>query len=248
MSESAELIYFAKDDWGELRVFDDGQRRLLSFGPGDEQSACLKADPARLVFSYTQAMLLALLFSEPRKALCLGLGAGSLATALHKHCKGIKITAVELRQSVIEIAKDFFYLPQGKRLLLHCADAQDFVAQDNASYDLILSDLYTAQGLAGIQSEPEFLSQSAARLKAEGLLVINCWRQHQRQDGLLEQLARHFAEIRGCETADGNWLLFAFKQPPLQSQQELRRQAESWSQRLGYSLSKYLKQLEAYQP
>ena len=116
MSINGQLIYFSQDPFGELRVFDDGAVRTLSFAAGNEQSACLKADPGKLLFEYTQVMLLGLLFAEPRKVLCLGLGAGSLATALHRHCKQAKITAVELRQAVIDVAENYFYLPRGKRL------------------------------------------------------------------------------------------------------------------------------------
>ena len=245
MSLDGQLIYCAQDPYGELRVFDDGTTRTLSFGPGNEQSACLKAKPDQLLYEYTQAMLLALLFCAPRKVLCLGLGAGSLVTTLQHHCKGMRFTAVELRQAVIDIARDYFYLPQGKRVTIHCGDAADFVATDTGHYDLIFSDLYTALGLAPVQLQTDFLRQTAARLKPDGLLVINCWREHQRnEDTLLASLSELFVDLRSCPTGDGNWILFAARWPLESRPKQLRQAAEDWSDRLKFSLLRHLRQLE----
>lgn len=241
-----QLLYFAQDAHGELRVLDDGTRRLLSFGPGDEQSACLKADPAQLLFEYTQAMLLALLFCEPRKVLCLGLGAGSLLTALQKQFKGIKITAVELRQAVIDIACDYFWLPRSKRIQLHCADAFDFVAADSTTYDLVFCDLYTVEGASPLQRQQDFLAACARRLKPEGLLVLNCWRDFRHDAQILETLSGIFADIRVCATSDGNWVILAAAWQLPGSPASLRTAAQAWSQKLGYSLNKHLNQLERH--
>ena len=247
MPDDGELIYYTRDPYGELKVLDNGHRRTLSFGPGDEQSACLKADPALLLFDYTQVMLLALLFRPFRKVLCLGLGAGSLVTALQRHCKGTKITVVELRQAVIDIALNYFYLPSSKRVQLHCGDAEDFVVQASERYDLIFSDLYTSQGLSPLQLKPSFLSSCAERLKPDGLLVINCWREHQHAEaGLLQSLEGLFTDIRLCPTADGNWVIFASRSLLEPNPNALREAARQWSQTLGFSLLKHLKNLNIH--
>ncbi|MFC6671402.1 hypothetical protein [Marinobacterium aestuariivivens] len=55
-------LHRAYDDWGPVRVIEDGPRRYLSFGYGGEQSCIDCENPALPVFEYVQAMLLALLY------------------------------------------------------------------------------------------------------------------------------------------------------------------------------------------
>ncbi len=234
------LIACVRDEHGEIRVFDNGQRRLLSFGPGDEQSACLKQDPYFLLFDYTQAMLLGLLFQAPRKVLCLGLGAGSLIKALHRHVKGVKITGVELRQAVIDTAQQFFYLPASRRISLHCADAAEFLQQETGAYDLIFCDLYSLDGVSPLQGETAFLQSCSAHLKPGGWLILNGWRTHQHSEELLAPVQKCFSEVRSLNTPEGNWILFA-GQTPLATGNKLYQQARDWSDRLGYDLVPYLK-------
>lgn len=240
------LIACIRDEQGEIRVFDNGERRLLSFGPGDEQSACLKSDPYFLLFDYTQAMLVALLFQAPRKVLCLGVGAGSLIKALHRHVKGLKITGVEYRQAVIDIAEAYFYLPQSARIVLHCADAADYLRQDFGAYDLIFCDLYSVDGVSPLQGDRAFLQSCSERLKPGGWLVLNGWRTHQHSDDLLGPVQSIFSEVRSLTTPEGNWILFA-GQTPLATSNKLYQQARDWSDKLGYDLVPYLKHSQIVQ-
>jgi len=241
MSSVGHLLFSGQDSWGEVLVYDNGARRLLGFGPEDEQSACLKSDPGLLLFEYTQAMLLGLLYASPRKVLCLGLGAGSLVTALLTHCKGVKITAVELRPLVLDLAQRYFYLPRSKNLHLQTCDAAEFVAQDSGHYDLIFCDLYTATGASLLQSEAEFLSACRARLKPTGLFVLNSWRQEkQPSQTYLDLLKRVFPSLGVCLTSEGNWV-FLGKTLPFPDSPALKDQAQQWSRQLGFSLVKHLR-------
>ena len=56
-------VYCCYDEYGPLRVFDDGPYRYLTFGEGGEQSRIDMNNRAHPVYEYTQAMLLALLFT-----------------------------------------------------------------------------------------------------------------------------------------------------------------------------------------
>lgn len=242
------LLYQLTDTEGVIQVWDNGERRLLSFvdtpdleKPGlDEQSACLLSAPERLLFDYTQAMMVGLLLQVPRKALCLGLGAGSLVKALLAVQKRCQVVAVEKRQAVIEIAQQYFFLPACERLELHCADAEDFLATERRAYDLIFSDLYTAQGVAELQATPDFLRACRAHLKPGGWLVINGWREHQGKASMLPAVKAIFSEVLSLNTPEGNWIVFAGQQP-LGQGRKLHTLASSYSQQLGYELWPYYK-------
>lgn len=81
MSEE-RLLVEERDEYGVIRVIESGDYRFLEFGDGVEQSCVFMPDPAWLEYDYTRAMLLGgLCHSQPRRALFLGFGAGSLTQA-----------------------------------------------------------------------------------------------------------------------------------------------------------------------
>lgn len=241
MSSLGSLLYQGQDAWGELRVYDNGARRLLAFGHGDEQSACLKSEPELLLFEYTQAMLLGLLLAPPHKVLCLGLGAGSLVNALFRHFKGINLTAVELRPEVVKLAKRYFYLPSHKDLQIHISEASAFIIRDNSHYDLIFCDLYTAEGAASQHSERQFLEACQARLQPEGVFVLNSWHatktHNQVEIALLKSL---YPALGVCLTREGNGILFG-RFLPFPEIPQLKAKAQDLSRHLGFSLVKHLR-------
>lgn len=237
------LLFDTYDSYGEIRVLEQGEKRLLSFGPGDEQSAGLKKNPAALVFDYTQAMLLSLLFREPKKVLLLGLGAGSLATCLHQHYARSQLTVVELRQHVIDVAYRYFGLPRSKRLQVICGEALETLQGLKGQYDIIFSDIYLQEGMHHSQRNAVYIAACRQHLKPDGILVTNCWREHQEDNDVLNLMQQHFAAVNTCTTPDNNWLLFA-SQAPFEVQNSHKENAKQLSKQLGYSLNKHLKRFQ----
>lgn len=237
------MIFETYDSYGEVRVVEQGAKRLLGFGPGDEQSACLKANPAALVFDYTQAMLLSLLYTDPHKVLLIGLGAGSLATCLHTHFSACQITAIELRQSVIDVAYRYFGLPRSKRLRVICEEGLTGVNGVNKKQDLIFSDIYLHEGMHSNQRNHAYIQRCRELLKPTGILVTNCWREHQEDNEVLDLLTANFNHVSACNTHDHNWLLFASSHPFTKDTQR-QQSAKALSKVLGFSLGKHLKRLQ----
>ncbi|NKF49261.1 methyltransferase [Shewanella sp. WXL01] len=203
-------IHRANDEYGELTVLDDGQYRVLAFGDNDEQSKLDKASPHLPQHTYIQAMLAALLFNTPKSAIILGLGGGALVHALKHYDSAIKMTAVELRAPVIEAAKRFFQLPIGKKLKLVNQDALEFIASaEHKKVDIIFADIYSEQGVDGQQVSSAFFEQCQAKLKQGGLLVLNCWKEHSKDDALKQRLQSQFNHVYACLTGSGNWVIFA---------------------------------------
>ncbi|MCV6588550.1 MAG: spermidine synthase [Marinobacterium sp.] len=246
MALPGKEIYRANDEFGAIYVFEDGLRRYLAFGGNDEQSCWLKTEPLVPQHEYSRAMLLVLLFSEPRQSLCLGLGAGVLNSCLHVHFPQLKQQVVELRPAVVEAAYRMFQLPCSKRLVLHTMDANEYLlAETGRKVDVIFSDIYGAEGLDEQQLSDEYLENCYRRLKSNGWLVLNCWREHQGSDAL-ERLQARFADIRGCTTQSGNWLLFAGKQRDSQSSKQLRQKARVLGQKMDINLLGLLSRLTCY--
>ncbi|MEZ5454457.1 MAG: fused MFS/spermidine synthase, partial [Thiothrix sp.] len=190
-------LFRSEDALGPVIVTDDGNYRMLAFADNDMQSCCLKAAPQVLQYEYTQAMLLVLLFCQPKRAWILGLGGGSLLTALHHHVPGIHITGVELRAAVIEVAYRYFQMPRGKRLPVIQQSAEAFLAAGgHRKVDVIFADLYHAEGVDQMQLQAEFITRCAGSLKPDGWLVLNCWTEHRENTALLAALQAQFADIR----------------------------------------------------
>jgi spermidine synthase len=241
---TAKYVYTTSDNFGDLAVIDEGEQRILSFGVGDEQSVQLKAQPHVLQHAYTQAMMLALLFNQPKRVLLLGLGAGSLLSAFHHSVSGVRIDAVEVRASVIDIAKRYFRLPSGKKINLHCAEAGEFLAAGlDKKVDLIMTDLYTENGMDEVQISEQYLDACVDGLKVDGWLVLNCWGILEDHAKLFKQLNKHFADLRCCESGDGNVVIFAGRQKDLKNKSDLKTLATKLSAQLGFNLQPFLSNL-----
>lgn len=175
------LIHAGRDVHGRLEVVDDGFFRSLHFGSEPKQSSMDINNPSRLALTYTRAMTAALLFGpeQPRRALVVGLGGGSLVKFLLSHFPECRLDVVELREQVVEVARDYFMLPEeDKRLRIFVEDAGPFVrnaAPGQSGYDLILVDAYGHSGMSPSVSGLSFFSALRHLLSAEGVLAINLW-------------------------------------------------------------------------
>jgi spermidine synthase len=99
------LVFSCHDEEGVIEVVDDLDTRALYFGTSARQSAMSPEEPHRLVLSYTRAMLSGLLFTrQPRSALVLGLGGGSLPRFLMHVFPTCRIDVVERRAKVVQVA------------------------------------------------------------------------------------------------------------------------------------------------
>ena len=205
-----KVLHVDSDSVGDFCVLDDGDFRVLSFGDNDEQSKMDKVQPHVPQHTYVQAMLAVLLFTQPKSVIILGLGGGALVHSLRHVDAAIKITAVELRERVIEVAKRFFQLPLGKKLNLVHQDANLFLAQaEHKKVDVVFADIYSNKGVDKQQLSTLFIGQAKELLKTDGFLVLNCWKEHSRDTQLRDTLYSHFTHVYACLTGGGNWVVYA---------------------------------------
>lgn len=243
-----EVLHRSQDEHGPLIVLDDKEMRVLAFGENDEQSKLLKSSPHIPQHTYVQAMLLVLLFCQPKRVIVLGLGGGGLIHALRHYDAGIKVTAVELREEVIQLAKRYFQLPQSKKISLFNQDANDFLRlADHKKADVIFADIYGSEGVDEAQLSEAFIGRCAAMIKADGYLVLNCWKEHSKNRELLAHLQQHFAEVRACLTGGGNWVVFAGKLARDISAAGLKAKAQSLSQQLEFQLGRSLTRFDYWE-
>ena len=234
-------IHRSYDEWGPVRVFEEGTRRYMSFDSDAEQSCVDLSDPASLAYLYTQAMMLALLFlPNPRRATVLGLGAGSLIHSLCRYDPRLQIEAVELRQLVVDVAQQWFGLEPSSQLKLKIADAERYMQRSKADgSDLIFSDIYNDHGMIESQLNDEFLQHCFNHLSDNGVLVLNLWDEGKGINPLAAQrLWNQFGDnCLSCPVEDGNLIAFAFKGDlPDYNPRRLQPKVNKLSDRLGVRL------------
>lgn len=110
-----------------------------------------------------------------KHALILGFGSGSVASILqNEYGKTLAISGVEKDEAVIELSKKYFSLDKYKNLILHCADAYDFVLnQTSAPFDLIVVDVFVDILVPEKIREERFISALGKLLSPEGILFYN---------------------------------------------------------------------------
>ena len=241
-------VYSCYDEYGPLRVFDDGPYRYLTFGEGGEQSRIDMNNRAHPVYEYTQAMLLALLFTPaPSHATLLGLGAGSLANALLHYSAALEVEAIELRSQVVAVAQNWFRLDDSQRLTLHINDAKLHLEQSPPSTDLIFTDIFTDHGMQEDQLDQSFLNNCYQCLSAEGILVLNLWDEGKGFHPLArERLWQLFGrQWIFCPVDSGNLIVFAFKGGvPDISQRRLQPAAKRLGKTLNAPFNRLLNKLQ----
>lgn len=166
----------------------DGTRRLRINNRQQEGSNAAWSADAR------QALLPLLLHPAPHKALFLGLGTGTTASAATLD-PALQIEAVELLPEVIA-ATSWFAVPEQAstgRLRMVAADARRFVRASRAQYDLIVSDNFhpARSGSAALYTVEHF--QAVRGRLAAGGLFCQWLPLHQLDLPTLRSIVRAFA-------------------------------------------------------
>lgn len=212
MKLRGSVTYETRDKLGPILVIDHGKHRILSFDSVFEQSKIKRKSPHLPVHEYNRAMLLPLAWAEPGHATVLGLGGGVLVTALHYLLPACNLHAVELRSQVIDVAREFFGLPDTSGIKIINADARPALrGMEDASTDLILTDLYDANRMSPAPAQSSFIAQCERVLAPEGWLAINYHQLPDPRGPLFQQICRLFASVLLFRSRTNNYVLYAAK-------------------------------------
>jgi len=242
MKDSAHEIHRSYDEYGPVQVLDDGHKRYLAFGTSDEQSCQLINQPHLLQHEYTRAILLSLLMVDPNHITVIGIGGGSLLTTLNHLLPDCQLQGVELRREVARLAHKYFQLPKHNGIKLHIGDGFEYLQGSEIKTDIIIADMYLADGIDQQQLSTHFISTSHSRLNQGGWLVLNYWLDHKMEEHLAIALHDYFDQIYMCDTGGGNWVIYAGKvdvNKALINEGKLKEISNS----AGFSLNHFLKRL-----
>jgi spermidine synthase len=222
--------------------------RTLHVGGDAIQSSMRLDDPYALALDYTRCMMAFLLFHpEPRRALMIGLGGGSLAKFFHRKLRATHLRVVELDARIVAAAREHFALPSDDaRLSVQTGDGAEALSPECC--DLLIVDAFEDELHVPRLASGEFYDGAFLALTEPGALVVNFMDDDPKFDQTLERLERAFggAVVAMPALYDPNIIAFAFR--GLANAVEwrvLRARAAQLESRLGLPFTRYVSRLRA---
>ena len=231
-----------------IAVSDARGVRSLHVGGDAIQSAMRLGDPYALALDYTRCMMAFLLFhAEPREALMIGLGGGSLAKFFYKSLRRTSIRIIELDARVVAAAREHFHVPpDGARFRIEIGDGAEALFPECC--DTLVIDAFEDELHVPQLASREFYDGAFLALREPGAMVVNFMNDDPKFDLTLQRLERAFggAVIVMPALYDPNILVFALKGiAPRIAWDALRSRAEQLESRLGLPFTRYLSRLRA---
>jgi len=222
--------------------------RTMHVGGEAIQSAMRIDDPWALALDYTRCMMAFLLFHpEPRHALMIGLGGGSLAKFFYRNLRKTSVRVVELDAAVVAAARQHFALPEDdRRLSVEIGDGVEALAPECC--DVLMLDAFEDELHVPRLASQAFYDGAFLALTEPGALVVNFMNDDPKFDLTLQRLERAFggAVLAMPALYDPNILVFALKGVPARMAfSELKSRAERLETRLGLPFTRYVNRLRA---
>jgi spermidine synthase len=172
------LLYQGQTLSGLTKVTQDHDGiRTLRFGKqGTRQSVVKPGDLNYLGLPYASSAMIGLAFTQyVERILVIGVGGGSIPMFLRQHYPSAHIDVVDIDPQIIVLAKQYFNLVEDGLLHAHAQDGRAFIENNQAPYDLIFLDAYTASGIPNHLATQEFLLALKKSLKTSGAIIANMW-------------------------------------------------------------------------
>ena len=237
-----------KKDKPTIAVSDARGVRSLHVGGEAIQSSMKLGDPFALALDYTRCMMAFLLFHpEPREALMIGLGGGSLAKFFHRKLRGTRVRVVELDRRIVATARTHFALPpDDERLAIEVGDGAEALSPECC--DVLMVDAYHDEVHVPKLASAEFYDAAFLALEPRGALVVNFMDDDPLFDQYLRRLESAFggAVVAMRALYDPNIIAVALKGFPARMDwEDLRRRAAQLESRFTLPFPRYVKRLRS---
>ncbi len=168
-----EVLFESHSDFHDITVQDRDGIRELRFG-GRLQSA---VDAETLTVSRAPILdylhLPVAFVPRARRVLVVGLGGGVLPKRMHRDYSQMQIDVVELDPVIVQVARDFFALPEDERLRVIVGDGREYLRSTSEAYDIIIVDAFFETRVPFALVTREFFEILKARLQPRGVVAFN---------------------------------------------------------------------------
>ena len=166
-------IYQEDSPYQQVRVRENDLWRFLILDR-TFHAVMWKVDPIPLYLPYSQLMVAALaLPSEPKRALILGHGGGSIAKWLAQYWPELELDIVEVDPSVVRAAERYFGYQEAERHHVIVKDARLFLRNTTTQYDVIWVDVFARHMIPFHLTTKEFFGELLAHTGSDGVVTVN---------------------------------------------------------------------------
>ncbi|MDJ0515967.1 MAG: fused MFS/spermidine synthase [Trichodesmium sp. MO_231.B1] len=185
--------------------------------------------PTYLIFPYTQAMMLALLWnSQPKKIYIAGFGGGSIPQVLHHYFPDVTIECTEVDANILSIAQKFFGVELNERLKVKVQDGREYLEQknDQDKYDIIMIDVAFGNGYMSYNlATQEFYELCDRHLSKSGVIVVNTLKSNGFEAEYVKTIQSIFPSLYICHTSGKNTIIIGTRCNPM-NKAEIREKAK----------------------
>lgn len=125
--------------------------------------------------------------------LILGLGTGTFATQCNNYLPKYNYDGVEIDQKIIDIAYDFFDLPDNVKT--YTEDGRAYIAKCEKKYDVIMVDAYQDITIPFQMSSIEFFKEVEKHLNDNGVMVVNMNMYSDKKGSIVDYLCGTICEV-----------------------------------------------------
>ncbi|MCE2438715.1 MAG: fused MFS/spermidine synthase [Candidatus Latescibacteria bacterium] len=167
------LVYVHDSLYNHIVVSEDDEARYLRFGYGAKQSAMTLGNPIALRVPYTAYLALGMAFTNPERALMIGLAGGSVARLVRSVRPEVALDVVELDPDVVRVAERYFGVDADGSLRIHVDDGRMFVKRTTDRYDWVVLDAFHADSMPHHMATAEFFDEVKRILTPRGVVTMN---------------------------------------------------------------------------
>ncbi|HYG24167.1 MAG TPA: fused MFS/spermidine synthase [Verrucomicrobiae bacterium] len=173
----AQMVFQKYSPYHHVQVIDQRGMRMLSFN-GTQETRMSLANPLQGHFEYTEFFHMPWLWNRSMKrVLMIGLGGGSTQRSFLHYYTNTVIDTVEIDPVVVDVAKQFFSVPESPRHKIHNEDGRVFLRRTREQYDAIMLDAYTTtrygSSIPPHLTTKEFFQLADGHMTTNGVLAYN---------------------------------------------------------------------------
>ena len=135
--------------------------------------------------------------SPPKRALILGLGAGTMVSALEKLYPGIEVHGVELDPAIVDLGRRHLGLDLPDENI-HTMDARAYIQTTTLEFDIVIADAYRPPTIPQHLASIEFFHALRDIITEDGVLLLNysgVFHQHSVAQSLQKTIERAFGKV-----------------------------------------------------
>jgi spermidine synthase len=244
-----KLVHEEPSLYREVLVYEGDGERCMCFTRQcriGRQSCMSLSDPHRFALNYTRMALGGMLFTgekRPQRVLIVGLGGGTIPTALREILPEAQIDVAEIDPAVTRVAKDYFNFRTDRKMEVFEMDGRVYVKRairEGRKYDAILLDAFDQEYIPEHMLTQEFLGEVKSLLAPGGVLVGNTFSSSKLYDHESTTYAAVFNTFFNLKTANRVIVARPAGLPTVQQLRDRAQQFESSLRGFGVDLDDLL--------